>query len=83
MNYAKLKEIRKKKKITQEEMAQALGYSGKSGYNCFEKPRLEFTNDAYTFYIKRKGNMMLWVQKMNNIRNRATEIVNAELIYTV
>ena len=26
---------------------------------------------------------MLWVQKMNNIRNRATEIVNAELIYTV
>lgn len=26
--------------------------------------------------------MMLWVQKMNNIRNRATEIVSAELIYT-
>lgn len=25
--------------------------------------------------------MMLWVQKMNNIRNRATEIVNTELIY--
>ena len=27
--------------------------------------------------------MMLWVRNMNNIRNRATEIVNAELIYTV
>lgn len=27
--------------------------------------------------------MMLWAQKMNNIHNRATEIVNAELIYTV
>ena len=26
---------------------------------------------------------MLWEQKMNNIRNRATEIVNSELIYTV
>lgn len=26
-------------------------------------------------------NQMLWVQKMNNIRNRATIIVNAELIY--
>lgn len=26
---------------------------------------------------------MLWVKRMNNIRNRATEIVNAELIYTV
>ena len=28
-------------------------------------------------------NAMEWVQRMNNIRNRATEIVNAELIYTV
>lgn len=28
-------------------------------------------------------NQMLWVQKMNNIRNQATEIVNAEIIYTV
>lgn len=26
-------------------------------------------------------NQMLWVQKMNNIRNRAVEIVNTELIY--
>lgn len=28
-------------------------------------------------------NMMSWVRKMNNIRNRVTEIVCAELIYTV
>lgn len=28
-------------------------------------------------------NPMEWVQKMNNIRNRATEIVNFETIYTV
>ena len=27
--------------------------------------------------------MMLWVRNMNNIHNRATEIVNAVLIYTV
>ncbi len=26
-------------------------------------------------------NQMLWVQKINNIRNRATEIVNTDLIY--
>ncbi len=26
-------------------------------------------------------NQMAWVQKMNNIRNQATEIVNTELIY--
>ncbi len=27
------------------------------------------------------SNMMLWVQKMNNIRNRATEIVNDEVVF--
>ena len=26
---------------------------------------------------------MLWVRKMNNIRNRAMEIVNADIIYAV
>ena len=29
------------------------------------------------------ADMMLWVRKMNNIRNPAMEIVNIELIYTV
>jgi hypothetical protein len=27
--------------------------------------------------------MMLWIQKMNNIHNRTTEIVNADIIYKV
>ena len=27
-------------------------------------------------------NQMMWLQKMNNIRNRVTEIVNNELIYS-
>ena len=27
-------------------------------------------------------NQMLWVKRMNNIRNRVTDIVNADLIYT-
>ena len=27
-------------------------------------------------------NQMMWVQKMNNIRNRVTEIINNELIYS-
>ena len=27
-------------------------------------------------------NAMLWVQRMNSIRNRATEVVNVEVIYT-
>lgn len=28
-------------------------------------------------------NSMLWVQRMNSIRNRAKEIVNAKLVYTI
>ena len=28
------------------------------------------------------SDQMRWVQVMNNIRNRATEIVNTEIIYT-
>lgn len=27
------------------------------------------------------SDMMLWIQKMNNIRNRTTEVVNKEIIY--
>ena len=27
--------------------------------------------------------MMLWVQKMNSIRNRATEIVNTEVVFAL
>lgn len=36
--------------------------------------------DGVTEQLKAK-NQMLWVRKMNNIRNRATEIVNVESIY--
>lgn len=31
----------------------------------------------------KEQNPMEWVQKMNNIYNHATEIINAELIYTI
>lgn len=30
----------------------------------------------------KEENQMLWVQRINNIRNRAMEVVNAEVIYT-
>ena len=32
---------------------------------------------------RKAENQMLWVRKMNSIRNRALEIVNSELIFTV
>lgn len=37
-------------------------------------------NEGVTKQLK-ETDMMLWVQKMNNIRDKATEIVNIELIY--
>ena len=36
--------------------------------------------EGVTEQLKAK-NQLLWAQKMNNIRNRITEIVNEELIY--
>lgn len=38
--------------------------------------------ESVTEQIK-EDNQMAWVQKMNNIRNRATEIINADIIYKV
>ena len=38
-------------------------------------------NESITEQLK-ADNQMEWVGRMNNIRNRAMEIVNAELIYT-
>ena len=37
-------------------------------------------NEGVTEKLKAAAPME-WVQKMNNIRNRATEIVNAEVVY--
>ena len=37
-------------------------------------------NESVTEQLKAE-NQMLWVQRMNNIRNRVIEIVNNELIY--
>ena len=37
-------------------------------------------NEGVTEQLK-ADNQMLWVARLNNIRNRATEIVNVELIY--
>lgn len=37
-------------------------------------------NENVTEELKAE-NQILWVQKMNNIRNRATEIINEEVVY--
>ena len=38
-------------------------------------------NESITEQLKAE-NPMFWIRSMNNIRNRATEIVNNEIIYT-
>ena len=43
MNLKLLKDTRKKCKITQEEMAKALGYSGKAGYSWLETGKVKVT----------------------------------------
>lgn len=43
MDLKKLREIRKSKGITQAEMAQRLGYKGKSGYCQLEKGQVNMT----------------------------------------
>lgn len=49
----------------------------------FQRLVKEFAEKENVTEELKATNQMLWVQKMNNIRNRATEIVNAELIFTV
>ena len=51
--------------------------------NLFEQTIKSLAEQEQVTEKLKAENMMLWVQKMNNIRNRAMEIVNAELIYTV
>ena len=48
----------------------------------FDRLVMKFAKQEGVTEKLKAENQMLWVQRMNNIRNRATEIVNNELIYT-
>ena len=43
MNLELLKETRKKRKVTQADMAKSLGYSGKAGYCFLESGKIKVT----------------------------------------
>lgn len=49
--------------------------------NLFEQTVKSFSEREQVKEKLKAGNMMLWVRKMNNICNRATEIVNEQVIY--
>ena len=50
--------------------------------NLFSRMVTDFAEKENVTEELKSTDMMLWVQKMNNIRNRATEIVNAKLFFT-
>lgn len=49
--------------------------------NLFEQTVKSFAEREQVTEKLKAENMMLWVRKMNNICNRATEIVNEQVIY--
>ena len=49
--------------------------------NLFEQTVKSLVEKEQVTEKLKAGNMMLWVRKMNNIRNRAREIVNEQVIY--
>ena len=49
--------------------------------NMFSRLVKDLAEKANVTEELKSTDMMLWVQHMNNIRNRATEVVNTDLIY--
>lgn len=49
--------------------------------NMFSELVKSLTEEERVTEELKATDMMLWVRKMNNIRNRATEIVNEQVIY--
>ncbi len=50
--------------------------------NLFEQTVTSLAEQEQVTEKLKAENMMLWVQRMNNIRSRATEIVNEQVIYS-
>lgn len=50
--------------------------------NLFEQTLKSLAEKEQVTEKLKAENMMLWVRKMNNIYNRATEIVNEQVIYS-
>ena len=69
--------------LTSEKLYDYLADIEEQAENMFLRLVNELAEKENVTEALKAENAMEWVQKMNNIRNRATEIVNAELIYTV
>ena len=69
--------------LTSEKLYDYLADIEEQAENKFSRLVDELAEKENVTEALKAENAMEWVQRMNNIRNRATEIVNAELVYTV
>lgn len=67
--------------LTSGKLYNYLADVDKRSKNLFEQTIKSLAEQERVTEKLKAENMMLWVQKMNNIRNRATEIVNEQVIY--
>ena len=68
-----------------DEVAEMLGISKSYAYKIVQKLNVELKDKGFLTIAGRVNKQyfmeMLWVQRMNNIRDRAMEVVNSNLIY--
>ena len=69
--------------LTSEKLYDYLADIEEQAENMFLRVVNELAEKENVTESLKAENAMEWVQRMNNIRNRAAEVVNTELIYTV
>ena len=67
--------------LTSERLYDYLANVERQAGNLFEQTVKSLAEQEQVTEKLKAKNMMLWVQKMNNIRNQSTDIVNAEVIF--
>ena len=67
--------------LTKGTLYQHLAEVDKRAENMFDQLVKSLAEKENITEQLKENDMLLWVKKMNNIRNRAMEIVNSEVIY--
>ena len=67
--------------MTSEKLYDYLADIEEQAENMFSRLVNELAEKEYVTEALKAENSMEWVRRMNNIRNRAAEVVNAEVIY--
>ncbi len=68
--------------LTNEKLYNYLANVEERAENLFEQIVKSLAKQEQVTEQLKAENIMLWVRKMNNIRSRATEIVNEQVIYS-